>query len=189
MKDQNLRGRDDTEGARSQGTSETGPRPRPADPFHGAATELLPKAFMGEPIDRFDGLAHALVQALDQWAQEVAKVTDDDKSPSRLGLINLLEDDANELLRLHNKTRKKIDGPLLTYWLKGRNQLLAGSKRNRLPSEEDSAAIARVLKQKAPRCAARLPKISAEIAVLSSRLGDADPQWRDKVLSRLTASS
>jgi hypothetical protein len=141
---------------------------------------------MGEPTDHFDELAHALVQALDAWAEEVAKVTDGDKSPSRAGLIKLLEGDATAQLERHGQPRKKIDAPLLTYWLKGRNQLLPGSKKNRLPSEEDGAAISRVLKEKAPRCAEQLPKISAEIAVLSSRLGREDPRWRDKVLSRLT---
>ncbi|MEU9497933.1 hypothetical protein [Streptomyces sp. NPDC048196] len=141
---------------------------------------------MGEPTELFTELARALVQALDAWAATVGQATDIDKRPTRAGLIAELERGRRELEGL-GQNRKKIDEPLLAYWLKGRDQLLVGRKRNRLPSEEDSAAIARVLSEKACRSAAQLPRISTEIADLSRRLkNEGGIRWRDEVLASLT---
>lgn len=144
---------------------------------------------MGEPTVLFTELARALVQALDAWAATVGQATDIDKRPTRAGLIAELERGRGELERL-GQTRKKIDEPLLAYWLKGRDQLLVGRKRNRLPSEEDSAAIARVLSGKACHSAAQLPLISTEIADLSRRLkNEGGIRWRDEVLASLTCEA
>ncbi|MFH8699022.1 hypothetical protein [Streptomyces chartreusis] len=134
----------------------------------------------------FTELARALVRALDAWAATVGQATDTDKRPTRASLIAELERDGRELER-RGKARRKIDEPLLAYWLKGRDQLIVGRKRNRLPSEEDSAAIARVLAEKAKHSAEQLPKIGAEIADLARRLKDeGGTGWRDEVLASLT---
>ncbi|MFC9261274.1 hypothetical protein ACFT25_15805 [Streptomyces hydrogenans] len=134
----------------------------------------------------FTELARALAQALDAWAATVGRVTDEEKRPSRVGLVAELERDRRDLERL-GRTRKRIDEPLLTYWLKGRDQLHAGRKRNRLPSAEDSTAIARVLAAKQQHSARRLPEIATEIADLARRLrNEGGTGWRDEVLASLT---
>ena len=140
---------------------------------------------MGEPTQLFMELARALVQALDAWAATVGQATDTNRRPSRQRLIEELRRDREELER-QGRTRKKIDEPLLAYWLKGREQLLVGKKRNRLPSEEDSAAIARILARETPRSAEQLPGIGAEITDLARRLKDeGGTGWRDEVLTSL----
>ncbi|MFD8542696.1 hypothetical protein [Streptomyces sp. NPDC059649] len=112
-------------------------------------------------------------------------MTDTDKRPTRTGLIAELERDRREAERL-GQARKRIDEPLLAYWLKGRDQLLVGRKRNRLPSEEDSAAIAHVLAKKARRRTEQLPGLGREIADLARRLKDeGGAGWRNAVLASL----
>ncbi|MEE4423391.1 hypothetical protein [Streptomyces bugieae] len=133
----------------------------------------------------FTELARALVQALDAWAAVVGQATDTDKRPTRTGLIAELERDRREAERL-GQARRRIDEPLLAYWLKGRDQLLVGKKRNRLPSEEDSAAIAHVLAKKACRGTEQLSRLGREIADLARRLKDeGGAGWRNAVLASL----
>ncbi|MEU5640136.1 hypothetical protein [Streptomyces milbemycinicus] len=140
---------------------------------------------MEEPTELFRDLAHALVQALDAWATTVGQVTDTARRPTRAGLVAELERERLEFERA-GRSRKRIDLPLLSYWLKGRDQLLPGSKKNRLPSQEDCEAVARALSQKAPHSAQELPKIGIEIADLARRLKEeAGPGWRDEVLACL----
>ena len=140
---------------------------------------------MGEPTVLFTELARALAQALDAWAATVGQATDTEKRPTRAGLIAELERDRKELERL-GRTRKRIDEPLLAYWLKGRDQLRAGGKRNRLPGKEDSEAVARALTKREHHRAEQLPGISAEIADLARRLKDeGGTGWRDDVLASL----
>lgn len=144
---------------------------------------------MEEPTELFRDLAHALVQALDAWAATVGQVTDTARRPTRAGLVAELERERLEFERA-GRSHKKIDLPLLSYWLKGRDQLLPGSKKNRLPSQEDCEAVARALAQKAPRSAQELPKIGVEIADLARRLKEeAGPGWRDEVLACLAPAA
>ncbi|GAA2358489.1 hypothetical protein [Streptomyces cuspidosporus] len=144
---------------------------------------------MEEPTGLFKDLAHALVQALDAWAATVGQVTDTARRPTRAGLVAELERERLEFERA-GRSRKKIDLPLLSYWLKGRDQLLPGSKKNRLPGQEDCAAIARALRHKAPDSARELPQIGAEIADLARRLKEvAGPGWRDAVLASLAPAT
>ncbi|MES4903283.1 MULTISPECIES: hypothetical protein [unclassified Streptomyces] len=144
---------------------------------------------MEEPSELFRDLAHALVQALDAWAATVGQATDTARRPTRAGLVAELERERLEFERV-GRNRKRIDLPLLSYWLKGRDQLLPGSKKNRLPSQEDCEAVARALSQKAPRSAQELPKIGVEIADLARRLKEeAGPGWRDEVLACLAPAA
>ncbi|MFD8381967.1 hypothetical protein ACFV2X_26155 [Streptomyces sp. NPDC059679] len=144
---------------------------------------------MEEPTELFRDLAHALVQALDAWAAAVGQVTDTARRPTRAGLVAELERERLEFERA-GRSRKRIDLPLLSYWLKGRDQLLPGSKKNRLPSQEDCEAIARALLPKAPHSAEELPKIGVEIADLARRLKEtAGPGWRDEVLAGLAPAT
>ncbi|MER7795007.1 hypothetical protein [Streptomyces sp. NPDC097640] len=144
---------------------------------------------MVERTGLFKDLAHALVQALDAWATTVGQVTDSARRPTRAGLVAELERERLEFERA-GRSRKRIDLPLLSYWLKGRDQLLPGSKKNRLPSQEDSEAVARALSQKAPHSARELPAIGMEIADLARRLKEtAGPGWRDEVLAGLAPST
>lgn len=144
---------------------------------------------MGERTGLFKDLAHALVQALDAWATTVGQVTDSARRPTRAGLVAELEKERLEFERA-GRIRKKIDLPLLSYWLKGRDQLLPGSKKNRLPSQEDCEAVARALSQKAPHSARELPTIGMEIADLARRLKEAaGPGWRDEVLAGLAPAT
>jgi hypothetical protein len=132
----------------------------------------------GEQGDEFADLAHGLVQALDAWAACAGEPLSRDK-PARKVLVRALE---QERATPEWKTRAPIDGPLLSYWLRGRRQLLPGTKHNRLPSVEDSAAIARALKPHAPDSAERLPMIGREIADLARRLqATAGRGWRRRV--------
>ncbi|MDX2828317.1 hypothetical protein PV416_46560 [Streptomyces ipomoeae] len=141
---------------------------------------------MGDQGESFADLAYSLVQALDAWATCVGEPTAIGK-PTRKALVSALEREREQLADA-GQSRKKIDEALLSYWLKGRGQLLPGSKRNRLPSEEDCAAIARALKEKAPKNAQRLPGIGREIADLARRLDvTAGQGWRDQVLASVTA--
>jgi hypothetical protein len=144
---------------------------------------------MEEPTELFRDLAHALAQALDAWATTIGQVTDTARRPTRAGLVAELERERLEFERI-GRSRKRIDLPLLSYWLKGRDQLLPGSKKNRLPSQEDCEAIARALSQKAPRSAQELPKIGVEIADLARRLKEeAGPGWRDAALACLAPAA
>ncbi|WP_181383592.1 hypothetical protein [Streptomyces sp. NWU339] len=141
---------------------------------------------MGDQGDQFTDLAYGLVQALDAWATCVGEPTTIGK-PTRKALVAALEREREQLADA-GQSRKRIDEALLSYWLKGRGQLLPGSKRNRLPSEEDCAAIARALKEKAPENAQQLPRIGREIADLARRLDvTAGQGWRDRVLASVTA--
>ncbi|WP_326811118.1 hypothetical protein OIE62_21940 [Streptomyces scopuliridis] len=139
---------------------------------------------MGDQGEPFADMAHRLVQALDAWATCVGEPTAEGK-PTRKALVKALETEREMPVW---QSRKKIDQALLSYWLKGRKQLLPGTKHNRLPSEEDCAAIARALKEKAPENAQRLPKIGWEIADLARSLQDAGgPGWRNRVLTSVIA--
>ncbi|WP_435596028.1 hypothetical protein [Streptomyces albogriseolus] len=138
---------------------------------------------MGNQRDLAD-LSHRLVQALDAWAACVGEPTMRGK-PTRKALVKALEAERETPAW---RSRKKIDEALLSYWLRGRNQLLPGSKHNRLPSEEDSEAIARALETKeAPESAQQLPRIGREIANLARSLQEtAGPGWRSRVLTSVT---
>ncbi|WPP34279.1 hypothetical protein [Streptomyces sp. CL7] len=132
----------------------------------------------GEQEDEFADLAHGLVQALDAWAACVGEPILKDRPPRKV-LVRALE---QERATPEWTSRAPIDGPMLSYWLRGRRQLLPGTKHNRLPSVEDSAAIARALKPHAPDNAKRLPMIGREIADLAHRLQEtAGRGWRRRV--------
>ncbi|MFF8731738.1 hypothetical protein ACF073_35435 [Streptomyces sp. NPDC015171] len=138
---------------------------------------------MGEQLE---DLAHRLVQALDAWAACVGEPTEKGK-PKRTTLVAALE---KERQTPAWQSRKKIDEPLLSYWLKGRDQLQPGIKHNRLPSVEDCEAIARALKEKAPQNAHQLPRIGREIADLARSLREAEgPGWRNRVLASVTGQT
>ncbi|MGP3633400.1 hypothetical protein ACTU45_08515 [Streptomyces sp. 24-1644] len=139
---------------------------------------------MGDQGESFADLAHRLVQALDAWVTCVGEPTAEGK-PTRKALVKALE---TERATPVWQSRKRIDEALLSYWLKGRNQLLPGTKHNRLPSREDCEAIARALRKKAPENAQRLPKIGWEIAELVRSLQDTGgPGWRNQVLTSVVA--
>lgn len=142
---------------------------------------------MGDQGEQFADLAHRLVQALDAWATCVGEPTAKGK-PTRKALVAALEKERETPVW---QSRKKIDEALLSYWLRGRNQLLPGTKHNRLPSEEDCEAIARALKEKkAPESAQQLPRIGREIADLARSLQDtAGPGWRNRVLASITVQT
>lgn len=132
----------------------------------------------GGQRDDFPKLAHGLVQALDAWAACVGEPLSKDK-PARKVLVRALE---QERATPEWRSRAPIDGPLLSYWLRGGGQLLPGTKHNRLPGVEDSAAIARALKPYAPGNAERLPMIGREIADLARRLqATAGRGWRRRI--------
>ncbi|MFD9051827.1 hypothetical protein [Streptomyces zaomyceticus] len=132
----------------------------------------------GEPGDEFADLAHGLVQALDAWAACVGEPISKDR-PARKVLVRALE---QERATPEWTSRAPIDAPMLSYWLRGRRQLLPGTKHNRLPGVEDSAAIARALQPHAPDTAKRLPMIGREIADLAHRLQEtAGRGWRRRV--------
>ncbi|MFD7972382.1 hypothetical protein [Streptomyces clavifer] len=131
-----------------------------------------------EPGDEFADLARGLVQALDAWAACVGEPISKDR-PARKVLVRALE---QERATPEWTSRAPIDGPILSYWLRGRRQLLPGTKHNRFPSVEDSAAIARALKLHAPGNAERLPMIGREIADLAHRLQEtAGRGWRRRI--------
>ncbi|WP_217163337.1 hypothetical protein [Streptomyces sp. AC512_CC834] len=142
---------------------------------------------MGNQRDLCADLSHRLVQALDAWAACVGEPTTRGK-PTRKALVKVLEAERETPVW---RSRKKIDEALLSYWLRGRNQLLPGTKHNRLPSEEDSEAIARALRKKqAPESAQQLPSIGREIADLARSLQEAaGPGWRSRVLTSITVQS
>ncbi|MFD8822774.1 hypothetical protein ACFV1C_10510 [Streptomyces sp. NPDC059605] len=132
----------------------------------------------GDQGDEFANLAHSLVQALDAWAACVGGPISKD-NPTRKALVRALE---QERATPEWASRAPIDGPMLSYWLRGRRQLLPGTKHNRLPSMEDSAAIARALKPHAPDHAERLPMIGREIADLARRFQKTTGRgWRRRV--------
>ncbi|MFF9865315.1 hypothetical protein ACF1G0_07805 [Streptomyces sp. NPDC013953] len=138
---------------------------------------------MGDQAESFADLAHRLAQALDAWQACVGKPTAQGR-PTRKALVAALEAERRTPGR---QSRKKIDEALLSYWLKGREQLLPGTKHNRLPSEEDCDALARALEEKAPRSAQQLPRIGREIAHLARDLRDVGgPGWRNRVLTSIT---
>ncbi|MFF5728146.1 hypothetical protein [[Kitasatospora] papulosa] len=131
-----------------------------------------------ESRDEFANLARGIVQALDAWAECVGEPISKDR-PTRKVLIRALE---QERATGEWTSRAPIDGPMLSYWLRGGRQLLPGTKHNRLPSVEDSAAIARALKLHAPDNSKRLPVIGREIADLGHRLQETDGRgWRRRV--------
>ncbi|MEE4490494.1 hypothetical protein [Streptomyces sp. BE230] len=131
-----------------------------------------------EPGDEFADLARGLVQALDAWAACVGEPISKDR-PARKVLVRALE---QERAAPEWTSRAPIDGPMLSYWLRGRRQLLPGTKHNRLPSMEDSAAIARALKLYAPGNAKRLPMIGREIADLAHGLHETVGRgWRRRM--------
>ncbi|WP_146022303.1 hypothetical protein [Streptomyces sp. CB02959] len=137
---------------------------------------------MGDQRESFAELSHHLAQALDAWQACVGEPTERGKPPRKV-LVKALETERETPVW---QTRKRIDEALLSYWLKGRDQLLPGTKHNRLPSEEDCAAIARALKDHAPENAEQLPKIGWEIADLARRLRVVGGQgWRNRVLASL----
>ncbi|MFC8805863.1 hypothetical protein ACFT9J_20690 [Streptomyces anthocyanicus] len=142
---------------------------------------------MGNQRDLCADLSHRLVQALDAWAACVGEPTTRGR-PTRKALVKALEAERETPVW---QSRKKIDEALLSYWLRGRNQLLPGTKHNRLPSEEDSEAIARALRKKeAPESARQLPSIGREIADLARGLQEAaGPGWRSRVLTSVTVRS
>lgn len=141
---------------------------------------------MGDQGESFADLAHGLVQVLDAWATCVGEPTAEGK-PTRKALVKALETERETPVW---QSRKRIDEALLSYWLKGRNQLLPGTKHNRLPSKEDCAAIARALKEKAPESAQQLPKIGWEISDLARSLQDTGgPGWRNRVLTSVIAQT
>ncbi|WP_031073130.1 hypothetical protein [Streptomyces sp. NRRL S-118] len=138
---------------------------------------------MGDQAESFADLAHRLAQALDAWQACVGEPTAQGR-PTRKALVAALEAERRTSGR---QSRKKIDEALLSYWLKGREQLLPGTKHNRLPSEEDCDALARALAEKAPRSARQLPRIGREIAHLARDLRDVGgPGWRNRVLTSIT---
>ncbi|MEU0034685.1 hypothetical protein [Streptomyces sp. NPDC006333] len=137
---------------------------------------------MGEPNDLFTERARALAQALDEWEVVVGKVIKVDKQLTRSALISRLKKQPPGPQGQH----KHIDAPLLTAWLKGRDQLREGSRGGRLPTEEDCAAIARALKEEAPGAAEQLPRIGKEISVHLEFLKTKDPEWRKRLLASLT---
>ncbi|NEC68970.1 hypothetical protein [Streptomyces sp. SID9727] len=131
-----------------------------------------------ESGDEFADLARGLVQALDAWAACVREPVSK-AEPARKALVRALE---QERASPEWTSRAPIDGPMLSYWLRGRGQLLPGTKHNRLPSMEDSAAVARALKPYAPGNAKRLPMIGREIADLADGLQKtAGRGWRRRV--------
>ncbi|MBT3166335.1 AAA family ATPase [Streptomyces sp. Vc74B-19] len=128
--------------------------------------------------DCFESLAYSLVRALDAWAVCVDGAVSKGR-PARKTLVRLLE---RERHTPEWAARAAIDGPLLSYWLRGRGQLLPGTKHNRLPGVEDSAAVARALKAQAPGNAERLPAIGREISDLATRLQEAAGRgWRRRI--------
>ncbi|QKZ20831.1 hypothetical protein [Streptomyces chartreusis] len=141
---------------------------------------------MGDQGEQLEDLAHRLVQALDAWATCVGEPTEKGK-PKRTTLVAALE---KERQTPAWQSRKKIDEPLLSYWLKGRDQLQPGIKHNRLPSVEDCEAIARALKEKTPQNAQQLPRIGREIADLARSLRETEgPGWRNRVLAGVTGQT
>lgn len=138
---------------------------------------------MGDQGELFAELSHRLAQALDAWQTCVGEPTGRGKPPRKV-LVKALEAERETPVW---QSRKRIDEALLSYWLKGRDQLLPGVKHNRLPSEEDCAAVARALKDHAPENAEQLPKIGWEIADLARRLRAAGgPGWRNRALASIT---
>ncbi|MBL3670928.1 hypothetical protein JL475_34280 [Streptomyces sp. M2CJ-2] len=137
---------------------------------------------MGDQGESFADLSHRLAQILDAWQTCVGEPTAQGKPPRKV-LVKALE---TERETPPWQSRKKIDEALLSYWLKGRDQLLPGIKHNRLPSEEDCAAVARALRDHAPENAQQLPQIGWEIADLGRRLRAAGgPGWRNRVLASI----
>ncbi|MFH9613167.1 hypothetical protein ACH4MM_05275, partial [Streptomyces pratensis] len=114
--------------------------------------------------DWFESLAHSLVRALDAWAACVDGAVSKGW-PARKTLVRVLEQERDTP---GWAARAPIDGPLLSYWLRGRGQLIPGTKHNRLPGVEDSAAVARALEAQAPGNAERLPAIGREISDLAA---------------------
>ncbi|WTB92296.1 NB-ARC domain-containing protein [Streptomyces cellulosae] len=128
--------------------------------------------------DRFESFAHSLVRALDAWSECVGGVVSTGR-PTRKVLVRVLEQERNTPMWA---SRAPIDGPLLSYWLRGRGQLLPGTKHNRLPGTEDSAAVARALKAQAPADAERLQAIGREISELVAMLQEtAGRGWRRRI--------
>ncbi|GAA2268566.1 hypothetical protein GCM10010232_71080 [Streptomyces amakusaensis] len=126
----------------------------------------------------FADLAHGLVEALDAWAACVEKPISEGQLARKV-LVRALE---QERTTPEWASRAPIDEPMLSYWLRGRRQLLPGTKHNRLPSVEDSTAIARALKPHAPDNAEQLPTIGREIADLAHRLQETVGRgWRRQV--------
>ncbi|MFF4249019.1 ATP-binding protein [Streptomyces sp. NPDC001822] len=126
----------------------------------------------------FESLAHSLVRALDAWAACVDGALSKGR-PARKTLIRVLEQERDTP---GWAARAPIDGPLLSYWLRGRGQLLPGTKHNRLPGAEDSGAVARALKAHAPGSAGRLPAIGREISDLAARIQETSGRgWRRRI--------
>ncbi|GLF97367.1 hypothetical protein [Streptomyces yaizuensis] len=137
---------------------------------------------MDDQDKEFAELAHRLAHALDAWEACVGGPTERGE-PQRKVLVKALEDERKTPAW---QSRKRIDAPLLAYWLKGRDQLQPHLKHNRLPSEEDCAAIARALKPYAPEEAQRLPRIGWQIADLARcLLAVGGPRWRKRVLASI----
>ncbi|GAB7184230.1 hypothetical protein ATKI12_4061 [Kitasatospora sp. Ki12] len=122
----------------------------------------------------FEETAGAFARALDDWARCLAEVTDGAQRPSRKVLVRRLR------LAGH-----RIDEPLLSYWLKGHRQLLAG-KANRVPSPADTAALAQALRPDATAAVELLIGHGEAVDLLRSRLRElGGAGWRRKVVAHL----
>ncbi|MEU4116491.1 hypothetical protein AB0F71_18605 [Kitasatospora sp. NPDC028055] len=122
----------------------------------------------------FEETAGAFARALDDWARCLADATDGARRPSRKVLVRRLR------LAGH-----RIDEPLLSYWLKGHRQLLAG-KANRVPSPTDTAALAQALRPDAAASAELLIGHGEAVDLLRSRLRElGGAGWRRKVVTHL----
>ncbi|MFE6055317.1 hypothetical protein ACFQ6N_31590, partial [Kitasatospora sp. NPDC056446] len=122
----------------------------------------------------FEEAAGAFARALDDWARCLGEATDGDQRPSRKVLVRRLQ------LAGH-----RIDEPLLSYWLKGRRQLLA-AKANRVPSPADTAALARALRPDAAATAELLGGYGEAVAAHQARLKElGGAGWRRKMVAHL----
>ncbi|MER7049233.1 hypothetical protein [Streptomyces jumonjinensis] len=136
-----------------------------------------------EPTPLFVELADRLATALEDWAACFREATDGRQRASRQGVVRALDLERQALERAGRRAPRKIDGPLLSYWAKGADQLRPGVKRNRFPAVEDCEAIGRALAGKAPESARRLPGIGREIVSLAGRLEtEAGTDWREEVI-------
>ncbi|MES4893285.1 hypothetical protein [Streptomyces sp. NPDC096012] len=130
-----------------------------------------------EPGESFEGLAYALVQALDEWRECLQEVIDG-SGPSRSGLLARLRD-----------ADPKIDNPLLGHWLLGRDQLLGENKRSsRVPTVQDTARIVAAFRDDAAPQRRRLMGIARRIEFHKTELHKIKGhQWRSAVVNALKA--
>ncbi|MGW2489474.1 hypothetical protein ACWCV9_19975 [Streptomyces sp. NPDC001606] len=133
---------------------------------------------MREPGESFEGLAHALVQALDEWRDCLQQVMEG-AGPSRSGLLARLRD-----------ADPKIDNPLLGHWLLGRDQLLGENRRSsRLPTVQDTARIVAAFRDDAAPQRERLMGIARRIEFHKTELQKIKGhQWRSAVINALKAA-